>query len=188
MSNLTTITFRKPITSARILDNYPASDSREPADVQTGTRDIPSLDLETEKAMFSQTCQVLSSAVDQLNELYNKIFVEHREEIARLSVEIARKILVQKVTNGDYEIESIVKETLKNTPSHHDVVVHLHPEDLARCRKAQDESGTVFDGVRFVSDAGIERAECLLETPKGIVQSLIDENLERIGQALMKVE
>jgi hypothetical protein len=35
---------------------------------------------------------------------------------------------------------------------------------------------------------GAARAECLLETPKGIVESLIDEHLERIGKALKTAE
>ena len=188
MSDLTTVTLFKPITSVRILDDYPKSVGGEQADSQTESRDIPSPELEAQKAMFAQVCQALNSVVDKLNEFYDKIFVKHREEIARLSVEIARKILIQKVTDGDYEIESIVKEVLKKAPSRHDLVVHLNPEDYTQCQKAQDEHNSAFNGITFVSDSNIERAECLLETSKGIVQSLIDEHLERIGQALMKAE
>jgi len=124
-----------------------------------------------------------------LNEFYDKVFVEHKEEIAKLSVEIARKILMQKVEDGDYEIESIVKEALKNAPTHQDLVVHLNPEDLAECQKVQkEEPESDLAGVKFVSDPKIGRAECLLESPKGIIESLINEHLERVGKALTKAE
>jgi flagellar biosynthesis/type III secretory pathway protein FliH len=142
--------------------------------------------------MFSQACQALNSAVAKLNEFYDKVFTEHREDIAKLSVNIARKILMQKVDNGDYEIESIVKEALKSAPSRHDIIVHLNPEDHAQCCKAlkqeQGQQDGVFVDIQFVSDWSIGRAECLLESPKGIIKSLIDENLERISKALARSE
>ncbi len=140
-----------------------------------------------QKEGLVQVCQALQDAANKVNEFQENLFKEHKEEIAKLSVEIARKILVQKVQEGDYEIESIVKEALKNAPTHQDVVVHLNPEDLVQCQKLQrdDATGTLA-GIKFVSDPNIGRAECLLETPKGIIESLIDEHLERIGKALEK--
>jgi flagellar biosynthesis/type III secretory pathway protein FliH len=192
MSDPIVISLSRPITSVTVLDDCPASVGGEQADYRVDSPKDPSPDLEAQKAMFTQACQTLNGAAAKLNEFYDKVLVEHREEIAKLSVEIARKILVQKVENGDYEIESIIKEALKNAPSRHDVVVHLNPEDHARCRKGlrqeQDEKDSAFAGVKFVSNPNIGRAECLLETPKGVVKSLIDENLERISQALKKAE
>jgi flagellar biosynthesis/type III secretory pathway protein FliH len=136
-----------------------------------------------------QICQALQDAINKVNELQENLFNEHKEQIAKLSVEIARKILVQKVQEKDYEIESIVKEALKNAPTRQDVVVHLNPEDLIQCQKLQqdDTTGTLA-GVKFVSDPNIGRAECLLETPKGMIESFINEHLEQIGQALKKAE
>ena len=125
--------------------------------------------------------------IAKLNQFYDKLYAGHSEEIARLSVEIARKILMQKVENGDYEIESIIKEALKNTPGGQDVTVHLNPEDIETCQKAQQqEPGGVLTGIKLIPDSNIGRAECLLESPKGIVKSLIDDNLERICKALEK--
>jgi flagellar biosynthesis/type III secretory pathway protein FliH len=94
---------------------------------------------------------------------------------------------MQKVESGDYEIESIIKEALKNTPSSQDLVVHLNPEDIEKCRDAQEsEPGSVLTGIKLVPDPNIGRAECLLESPKGIIKSMIDDSLERICKALEK--
>jgi flagellar biosynthesis/type III secretory pathway protein FliH len=95
--------------------------------------------------------------------------------------------LMQKVENGDYEIESIVKEALSKAPANQEVIVHLNPDDLEKCRKAQqDEQGGTLSGIKLISDPNIGRAECMLESPKGIIKSLVDDNLERIGKALEK--
>ena len=192
MSQTLTVNLDKPIISATVLDGYAdcgvsqlSGPDREDSKAETGQ--IPRQNLKAQKAVFSQACQTLNGVITRLNQFCDKIYAEHREEIARLSVEIARKILMQKVENGDYEIESIIKEALKNAPSSQDVIVHLNPEDLEKCRKAQqDEPGGVLAGIKLIPDPNIGRAECLLESPKGIIKSLIDDSLERIGKALEK--
>jgi len=194
MTQTVTVHLEKPITSAKFLDESAGGIGGKlpglgQANSAANAVQIPSQDSETQKNKFSQTCQAINDVVTKLNQFYDKIFVEHKEEIARLSVEIARKILMQKVEDGDYEIQSIVKEALNNAPTRQDIVVHLNPEDLAECQKAlqNEPDGTLAD-IKFVSDSNIGRAECLLESPKGIVESLINEHLDRISKALKKAE
>ena len=127
---------------------------------------------------LTQTVAALKAAAAKLNEFLERMVTGHREAIARLSVEIARKILVQKVSDKDYEIASIVTEALKNAPSHQDIVVHLNPEDLGRFQDLK-ETETVFAGVKFAADGKVGCAECVVETPKGIVESVIEGHLER---------
>jgi flagellar biosynthesis/type III secretory pathway protein FliH len=192
MSQILTINLNKPIISAKVLGDYAEGDGIQLSgpvieDSEAGAEHILKQDLEAQKAVFLQACQALSGVIDKLNQFCGKLYVEHREEIARLSVEIARKILVQKVEKRDYEIESIIKEVLKNVPGSRDVIVHLNPEDLEKYQKAQkQEQNGVLAGIKLIPDPNIGRAECLLESPKGIIKSLIDDNLERIGKALGK--
>lgn len=192
MSQTLTVNLNKPIASARFLDDHAGSDGIQSACPDNGESDAGAVqilkqDLEAQKAAFTQACETLNNVIAKLNQFCDKLYAGHSEEIARLSVEIARKILMQKVENGDYEIESIIKEALKNTPGGQDVVVHLNPEDIETCRKAQQqEPSGVLAGIKLIPDPNIGRAECLLESPKGIVKSLIDDNLERICKALEK--
>ena len=189
MSQTLTVHLEKPVKSVKILSNGTDAEMSDLGAVDTvvGTEKIRTQDLEAQKTAYSQACQALNSVIAKLNQFCDRMFVEHNEKIASLSVEIARKILVQKVENGDYEIESIVKEALKNSPTRQEVVVHLNPQDLSQCQKAQqDEPSSGLAGVKFVSDPNIGRAECLLESPKGIIESLIDKHLERIGEAFKR--
>ncbi len=189
MQQTLTVHLEKPVLSVKVADNFSlpsveghsaGHDGRIEVEKQVAIKDTLA-----QKAAFSQACRILKALTDKLNQFYDTLFAGHKEEIARLSVEIARKILARQVQNGDYEIESIVKEALANAPTRQDVVVHLNPEDLILCQKAQqDEPSDALAGIKLVPDPNIGRAECLLETQKGIVESLIDEHLERIGKAL----
>ncbi len=138
--------------------------------------------LEGQKQQYEQLLQTLETLAANLQLVYEKAIVEHRQGIAKLAVEIARKILVQKAKDGDYEIESIIAEALNNAPARQDIVVRLNPQDLA-CYQQADKN---FAGVKFVADPGIGPAQCVVETPKGKVESLIDEHLEQVAMVLSK--
>ncbi len=187
MSQTFTVHLERPITSARILDGYNSN-----AESSVTNSMNPAANVEqtiAQRDLYSEVCRTLQDLVAKLNQSYDEIFTGHKEEIAKLSVEIARKILMQKIQDGDYEIESIVKETLKNAPTHQDLIVHLNPEDLAVCQKAQaDKDSGNLAGIKLVVDPNIGRAECVLESPKGVIKSLIEEHLEQIGKALEKAE
>ncbi len=192
MPGTVTIKLSKPINEVKILDNScidVKSIEGRTTNLPTNDEISSNQDLEIQKATYMQACQTLKGLSAKLSEFYDNIFAEHKEEIAKLSVEIARKILLQKVQNGDYEIESIVKETLKNAPTHQDMTVRLNPKDLEQCQKAQQEDpNSALSGIILIPDPNVGRAECVLENPKGIIKSLIDLHLEKITQALKEAK
>ncbi len=182
MTNVT-VKLACPLKSVRIIDKI-NSDKQAVSD---GEINKLAAELEAQKNLYAQVCQTLEKIADKMNTLYEEVYVQQGQQIARLSVEIARKILMQKVQDGDYEIESIIKEILKNAPSKQDVVVRLSPKDYEYCKKIQNEQNdNAFRGILFVSDDGVGNAECVLESPGGIIKSVIDEHLEEITKALVK--
>jgi len=191
MDNTFTVNVAGEISSVNILGEHENDNSAlnaegpgSPANTQQ-----PALtgDLKAKEQLLARVCPILESLVAKLNELCDNLTGGQEEKIARLSVEIARKILMQKVQEGDYEIESIVKEALKNAPTRQDLVVHLNPEDLPYCQKIQQGEGPgALAGIEFVGDPNIGRAECVLVSPKGVIKSLINEHLEQIARALEK--
>lgn len=193
MDTTLTINLAKPIKSAKISGDY-SNDTQLPNSSEinstANTEQVKLMqDLKAQKNLYSELCQTLQGLMTKLNQLYDTIFTGQKEEITRLSLEIAKKILMQKIQKGDYEIEPIIKEALKNAPTHEDLVVHLNPDDLAQYQKAQQDGGSdTLAGIKLVADSKIGRAECVLETPKGIIKSLIDEHLEQIGKALENAE
>ncbi|MBW8036088.1 MAG: hypothetical protein FVQ79_10775 [Planctomycetes bacterium] len=189
-----TVHLDKPSSSVRVLDGYSISTGAAGFDdgainTNSAIDHTVSQGLEAEKSAYFQTCQTLNGLIAKFNQFCDTAFVSHKEEIAKLAVEIARKILMQKIDDGEYEIESIVKEALENAPSRQELVVKLNPEDLAILQKVQqDSSDEMLAGIKLVADANVKKAECIVESPKGIIKSLIDEHLEQISKALIKAE
>jgi len=143
---------------------------------------------EREKEL-SSACNALKMAVAKVNQYYGNIVAQRADEIAKLSVEIARKILIQKIEAKDYEIEPIIKEALKNCPSNQDIVIHLNPDDYQQCQEIMDKNPSVMpQGVTLLPDSNVGPAECILKSPKGTILSLINDQLEQIEAALRKTQ
>lgn len=195
MPTMITVNLDRPLKTAAILntstDTFRSSGEGRSSTItmqESGSNTTLSAELQGKIDQYRDICQALQDIVSRLNCFHEELFAGHHEAIARLSVEIARKVLMRNISDGDYEIESIVREALKNSPSVDDIVIRLNPSDLAECHKAQEAEGCVFSGVELLADPDIGRGECILESPKGIIKSLIDEHLERIGKALEKME
>lgn len=201
MSSTFTVNLNKPVASVKILTAEDVEHAEKGSELDSAALADSAVrvmqDLEKQKAETVQLYRVLSSLVDKVSKFYDELLAGHKEEIAKLSVEIARRVLMQKVQKGDYQIETIVKEALTNAPVRQDVVVHLNPGDLAQLQKLQgcrsggsrkDDASSILADIKFIADSGIGPAECLVDTPKGVIKSLIDEHLTRISEALQKAE
>jgi HD-GYP domain-containing protein (c-di-GMP phosphodiesterase class II) len=113
-----TVNLNKPVTSVKILTAEDVEHAEKGSELDSAALADSAVrvmqDLEKQKAETVQLYRVLSSLVDKISKFYDELLAGHKEEIAKLSVEIARRVLMQKVQKGDYQIETIVKEALTN--------------------------------------------------------------------------
>jgi flagellar biosynthesis/type III secretory pathway protein FliH len=132
-----------------------------------------------------QALMSLEAGAEAVSRLHEQAVCSQAGQIAHLAVEIARKILRSRVEEGDYRIEAVIQEALSQAPAKHGVTVRLNPADLARCKEVhgQDDSGT-SGAMGLVADASVGRAECIIETPKGSIESAIEAHLARVEEAL----
>lgn len=208
MPQMPTISLTQPIATAYIVDpeqlqttdGGPGSKSgvttlrieppapNPPSALRQQQLDDLQKELQQQKDALAQLLGTVNSIAAGLGKSYEQMLASNHGEIAKLAVEIARKILMHKAGKGDYEIQAIVEEALKQAPTRQNVVVRLHPEDVPRCQQLQRENPqSPLAELEFTADGSIGRGECLVQTPKGIVPSFIEEHLEHISGALQKV-
>ena len=183
MSQPVTIKIATPVASVNPVDNMNS--------VAAGANEMEtSLEtLKKEKENLIQAGKVLEDAAVKLQQFQEEIFSSHREQIARLSVEIAGKILLKETADGNYDIGKIVQEALKVAPSQQDVVVRLNPNDLQRFQKIiEDKGGDAPANVKLVPDVNIGPAQCVVQTDRGMIEYFIEEHLKQISEALKITE
>lgn len=138
---------------------------------------------------MAQSCQLIETIAGKLNDLYDQAVVQHRADIAKLAVEIARKVLADRVGRNDYDVQSVIEEALKCAPTRQELTIRVNPADLPQCQQLQrDNPDGHFAELTFAADWSIDRADCMIETPKGIVKSFVEDHLARIAEALERAQ
>lgn len=178
-----TIHIDRPIETAAVIGNQ--TDDGLTAAEHPG--DSGQLEINQQKARLAQLCSALKKIIETLDKFQDSAFTRRKEDIVKLSLEIARKVLAQKVKESDYQIESIIHQALEGLTVQQDVIVRLNPTDHSRIEELLKSSEiNDFRGLTFVSDGKIAPAECVLETNQGTIEALIEEKLQHIADALRK--
>jgi flagellar biosynthesis/type III secretory pathway protein FliH len=181
MVQTVTISLERPVGSVRILRGRDGG----PSEIAAAADTAASAELSRQTKTFMHAAAALSAVTTKLNAFLENEVRQHNQQIAKLAVEIARKVLMQEVADGHYKIETIIQEAIRNAPSRESVVVHLNPADAAVCRQAQEQSGTeLFGGIKIETDPNVKPADCVVATPGGLVESFTETHLLHIAEAL----
>ena len=167
-----------PIQSARIIH-----ENAEPAAGPTAPNTpAPAQDTQHVDAL----CNALRRAAENLEQYAEEMFLSHKEQIVRLSIEIASKILAKDRDEQNYDIEKIVSQALRKVPPSRQVTIRLNPNDLKTMQQLTNANRfTSPEGVHFTGDASVGPAESIIETDHGVIDSLIEEHLKQIADALL---
>lgn len=170
-----------PIRSIQVLDETAL---RRAADNKAAAQEADRTRME-----LSQVCAALTNAVNTLQERQAALFSSHKEHIVRLSLEIAAKILAKEIADGHYAIETIVLDAMQSAPPAKHTTIRLNPDDVKAFETAAAEQGLSLPPHTELSpDWSVNRAECVIESELGTVESLIEEHLQQIGCALLDAE
>ncbi len=177
------------LLAVKVFGTSPTAGLAGSADAAESTPQQMQVVLEDEIAKSKQARRALENALEQVGQLQVQLLKDAEQQLLQLSVDIAQKILAQEIQTQQYQIEPIVKEALQHAPPRTDVVVHLHPDDYAQCEMArQAETNGQSGGITFLADPKVNRAESVLETSEGTVESRIDRHLEKIVEAFKNPE
>ncbi len=181
------VSLTSPIASVTVVGAVEASGSpaspAQPDPAQTAAQMQQALDVEMQH--LYQARRALEQAALQLGAYRKDVVAEAEEQLLELSLGIARKVLMQEIQAGRYEIEPIIKEALCHISSRKDVVVRLNPEDHARSEMVLTDAERMGGGeIRFLADPGVGPAECVVETSEGMIDSSPAGHLEDIAEIL----
>ena len=165
-----------PISSVSFVDRPKKAQAVEPVSVQC----------EADNQTLLSAAEALRKSAEEIQAFGRDLFASHREQLVRLSLEIAAKVLGKDIQERNYEMEKILMQALEDSPGG-PVTVRLNPEDLKTCRKLLEENHLPGpDKVQFQPDQSLGPAECAVETSRGVIEWRIEEHLKQISSALLE--
>jgi flagellar assembly protein FliH len=138
----------------------------------------------------------VTDALEALNTLFKTvpliktdIIDKAHEQIVKLAIAIAEKVLNQEVTTHKDVIVSVLKNALKNIAETEGMKIRLNPQDFRYMMEVKKDFLQTFDGLRnvvFEEDTSIKRGGAVIETMFGEVDARLESQLKEIKSAMLQ--
>ncbi|MDR1728753.1 MAG: hypothetical protein LBT74_12665 [Acidobacteriota bacterium] len=123
----------------------------------------------------------------ELAELKKALRAQVEEEVVRLAVAVAKKIVQREVGIDPTIIQALVRVALDRASGKSSVTVRLNPEDYKYMLAKHDELAQVEGReITFAPDGGITRGGCLVQTESGDIDARIEEEFREVEEAFFK--
>ena len=129
---------------------------------------------------------LLNGVIGSLQKTVPQLVHETESALIQLALESAQKIVAGMPVNPKL-VESVVREALQQVEDTAEVVIQLHPEDLALLQKHKSDvlkPPPNSKPLQFSSSADVTRGGCLLRTRFGIIDARRETKLDQLREAL----
>ena len=138
---------------------------------------------------LSNVFKSLRKAIDEVTALREQIFRESEEDLLRLSMLVARKIIQQEISEDRRILTRVVTAALENAAERDDVVVRLNPEDyrLVTTHRQHYLQGIGEDkNLNLKPDETISQGGCVVDTVMGEIDARLESQLDEIHKRLLE--
>jgi len=139
------------------------------------------------KAGYEAALSELNQSLLEAREARDRALAEVEQDVLRLSVKIAEKIIGRELQSDDATVADIVAAALRNVRQQETLVLRVNPADMPLVqvhRGRLDPTGRA----RFldiVADPRVARAGCIIEGPSGTVNAQLETQLSVLERALL---
>ncbi len=187
-----TIPFRRPLRDARLLTQAPAQEwqalvqEREAAAYERGQHDGERSLGEQLMQQRNEMSELQRGVLETLRNALPQVVLEAQTALVKLALASAEKIVAGLPVSPEL-VEAVIREALHQVEETAEIVIQLHPDDLALLRK---NSSPILKGIpdagplRFVSSADVTRGGCLVQTRFGLIDARRETKMAQLRQAL----
>jgi flagellar biosynthesis/type III secretory pathway protein FliH len=153
---------------------------------------IPDAETVRQRQAIEDVLQSLRGAAAELQAKHQLLLKSLQKAAVDLAVAVAGRFLHQRLTTGEFAVETLVQQAIERLEPRQAVSVALHPDDLTILEKRlAEEPRAALHGrdVKFSADSSVHRGGCKVQSGEIMVMTDLDEKLAELhGQLLESVE
>ncbi len=138
---------------------------------------------------LSNVFKTLREAIEEVYAIRERIFRESEEDLLKLSILVAGKIIQQEINIDRRILSNVVTAALENISDRDEVIIRLNPEDykLFNTHKQLCLSCTGDEKVfNLKPDDAISAGGCIVDTLMGEIDARMETQLDEIFKRLME--
>ncbi|QEM69886.1 flagellar assembly protein FliH [Geobacter sp. FeAm09] len=131
----------------------------------------------------------LRTAAEGIRDLREKVMRESEEELLKLIVMVARKVILREVKTDRSILEHMVQTAIAGLSERDMITVRLHPDDHAMITSGHGDffqQELKSDRMNFKADAAVLPGNCLIDTEMGTIDASVDGQLDEIYRRLLE--
>jgi flagellar assembly protein FliH len=143
---------------------------------------------EEELREYEQTHQLLLRLIEDMKTFTETVLEESENDLLQVAMGIAQKIVKTEITQNPEAILESVQEALKQLSPMEAASIRVHPQDVEMLMRKRPELLEAIEGttaLKIEPDPRLSPGDCMLETPKRIVDLRPDMQLAEIRKKLL---
>lgn len=140
--------------------------------------------MELGEKRFESILKSFAEALEGVKKIKEEVYQNSEQEMIKLVVTIARKIIHREVSTDRTIILDLIKAALAYVADHEEIKVRFNPSDLELASQYRKDWLAGMEKVRFESDATIPRGDAVVESNCGIIECGIEKHLQEVEEAL----
>lgn len=150
-----------------------------------------------EKAGIESGNEKIKSVVNSINQglselikIRQDIYLETEQEVVKLSMEVARKIVCNEIRVNKDTVVNVVKEAIKKVEGNERVKVKLSCKDFQFIKSVKP---AIIDKITNIKNVGFEMDEstpdggCIIETESGDIDARIEKQFQAVEEAFESI-
>jgi flagellar assembly protein FliH len=133
-----------------------------------------------------RSLRIASEGVTILRE---KVMRESEDELVKLIIMVARKVIVREISLDRTILNSIVRAAISDLTDRGDITIRLNPDDYILVTTSHEEifhKELMTERMQIKSDPGVLQGCCLVDSEMGTVNAGIDAQLDEIFRRMLE--
>jgi flagellar assembly protein FliH len=133
--------------------------------------------------------RALRASSETIHDLRDKIFRESEDEILNLIVLVARKVIIQEITQDRSILAGVVQNALAGLSAREEITVRINPDDYLLVTSGRDEllhKELLNDRLLLKPDPSVTAGFCLVDTAMGTIDASLDGQMDQIYRSLLE--
>ncbi|MEW6572613.1 MAG: FliH/SctL family protein [Bacillota bacterium] len=136
---------------------------------------------------FQEKLTMASEVLQEAEAERAAIINQMERELVELAQEIASRIVAAELKVNHEVVVAIAREALALVRDRPQVMMFVHPDDLAACQQARSQFEALLPEhavLRILPDSEVKRGGCIVDTGEGVVDATLDSRWAAIIEAL----
>lgn len=145
--------------------------------------------LALEKRKMEEVRKQIEEMLVGLRDLKPRIYAEAEDELLKLAMLVARKVIGEEIKNNSGIIGNTIRYAMKFLSDKRKVRIILNPDDMDEVKKLLPDISAVTKGGHFQlsEDKGVNRGGCVLETGFGRINACIEDQLDNLEKEIERL-